>query len=153
THALVAGAARSGVSAARLLRRHGLDVRVCDARTAQSAPDAARALADLGVHAVWGSDATSNLQGRDFVVCSPGLAAQHPLAVQARGHGIPVMSELELGYLAAQAPLVCITGTNGKSTTTDLTGALLRAAGREVEVCGNIGRPICDVAESVSARG
>ena len=63
------------------------------------------------------------------------------------------MSELELGALAAHAPLVCVTGTNGKSTTTDLIGHLLRAAGREVEVCGNIGRPICDVAEGVSATG
>jgi UDP-N-acetylmuramoylalanine--D-glutamate ligase len=153
TRALVVGAARSGVSAARLLRRHGLDVRVCDARTAESAPDASRALQELGVQAVWGSDATSNLDGRDLVIWSPGVPELHAIAVQARADGIPVLSELELGYLAAQAPLVCITGTNGKSTTTDLTGALLRAAGREVEVCGNIGRPICDVAEGVSARG
>ena len=153
SHALVVGAARSGVAAARLLRRHGLDVRVCDAREADSAPDAARALGELGVEAVWGSDAASNLDGRDLVIWSPGAPVHHPIATAARDRGLPVLSELELGYLAAHAPLVCITGTNGKSTTTDLTGALLRAAGREVEVCGNIGRPICDVAEGVSPRG
>jgi len=153
SRALVVGAARSGVSAARLLRRHGLDVRVCDARSADAAPDAARALVETGAEAAWGSDAASNLDGRDFVVWSPGVPIDHPIAVAARVAGVPVLSELELGYLAAHAPLVCITGTNGKSTTTDLCGVLLRAAGREVEVCGNIGRPICDVAETVSARG
>ena len=153
SHALIVGAARSGVSAARLLRRHGLDVRVCDTRTAVSAPDAGRALAELGATVVWESDAIANLEGRDLVIWSPGIPAHHPLAVAARKRGIPVWSELELGFHAAQAPLVCITGTNGKSTTTDLTGELLRAAGREVEVCGNIGRPICDVAEGVSAQG
>jgi UDP-N-acetylmuramoylalanine--D-glutamate ligase len=77
----------------------------------------------------------------------------HPLAVAAREAGLPILGELELGYRAARAPLVCITGTNGKSTTTDLVGALARAAGREVEVCGNIGRALCDVAESVSPSG
>jgi UDP-N-acetylmuramoylalanine--D-glutamate ligase len=153
TRALVVGAARSGVSAARLLRRHGLDVRVCDARPAESAPDAARALGSLGVEVAWGTDAASNLAGRDLVIWSPGIPETHAIAVAARAARIPVWSELELGYLAAQAPMVCVTGTNGKSTTTDLTGALLRAAGREVEVCGNIGRPVCDVAEAVSARG
>ncbi|MBI3539794.1 MAG: UDP-N-acetylmuramoyl-L-alanine--D-glutamate ligase, partial [Candidatus Eisenbacteria bacterium] len=84
---------------------------------------------------------------------SPGIADTHAIAAAARRRGLPVISELELGYLAAHAPLLAITGTNGKSTTTDLTGALALAAGREVAVCGNIGRPICDVAESVSAAG
>ncbi len=153
TRALVVGAARSGLSAARLLRRHGLDVRVCDARDQSSSPEDAKALAELGVDVRWNGDDVSALDGRDLVVWSPGVAVKHPIARAARTAGIPVLSELELGYLAAQAPLVCITGTNGKSTTTDLTGTLLRAAGREVEVCGNIGRPLCDVAESVSARG
>jgi UDP-N-acetylmuramoylalanine--D-glutamate ligase len=153
SRALVVGAARSGVSAARLLRRHGLDVKVCDARPAESAADAAQAFAELGVEVAWGSDATSQLDGRDLVIWSPGISERHAIAETARARKIPVLSELELGFLAAHAPLVCITGTNGKSTTTDLTGALLRAAGREVEVCGNIGRPICDVAEGVSAGG
>ncbi|MBI1798940.1 MAG: UDP-N-acetylmuramoyl-L-alanine--D-glutamate ligase, partial [Candidatus Eisenbacteria bacterium] len=64
-----------------------------------------------------------------------------------------LLSELEIGFLAAHAPLLCITGTNGKSTTTDLAGALLRAAGREIQVCGNIGRALCDVAERVGPAG
>lgn len=153
TRALVAGAARSGLAAARLLRRHGLAVTVCDRRAADAAPEGARELAEAGVVFAWGRDDAGLLESHDLVIWSPGIAVDHPLAVAARAAGKPVLGELELGYRAAAAPLVCITGTNGKSTTTDLTGALLRAAGREVAVCGNIGRAICEVAEDVSASG
>src|SRR5439155_381560 len=110
-------------------------------------------LRELGVDARFGTDAPPLLDGRDVVIWSPGVALTHPLAVAALAAGIPVLSELELGYLASQAPLVCVTGTNGKSTTTDLVGALIRATGREVEVCGNIGRAICEVAERVGPTG
>jgi UDP-N-acetylmuramoylalanine--D-glutamate ligase len=102
---------------------------------------------------VWGHDDASVLAGRDFVVWSPGIAVEHPLRAAALAAGLPVISELELGYLAASAPMLCITGTNGKSTTTDLVGALVRAGGREVQVGGNIGRAVCDVAEAVSPAG
>jgi UDP-N-acetylmuramoylalanine--D-glutamate ligase len=151
--ALVAGAARSGIAAARLLHRHGLAVTLCDRRSEDAAPAAARALAAEGVRCVWGRDDAGLLAGHDFVVWSPGFALDHPLAVAAHAAGVPLIGELELGFRAARAPLVCVTGTNGKSTTTDLVGALLRAAGREVAVCGNIGRAICEVAESVSPAG
>ena len=153
TRPLVVGAMRSGLAAAALLSRHGLAVRVCDARGAEALPEAVLRLASIGAEAMLGRDDAGMLEGRDFVVWSPGIPATHPLAVSARAHGIPLLSELELGFLAAHAPLVCVTGTNGKSTTTHLAGALLSAAGREVEVCGNIGRAICEVAEGVSERG
>ena len=152
-HALVVGAARSGLAAASLLADHGLDVRVCDRRPAAELAAAVRTLAASGIALVAGRDDAGLLEGRDVVVWSPGIPDTHPLGVAARAHGIPVLSELEIGFLAAHAPLLCVTGTNGKSTTTDLVGALLRAAGREVEVCGNIGRALCEAAESVSPRG
>jgi UDP-N-acetylmuramoylalanine--D-glutamate ligase len=153
SRALVVGAARSGLGAARLLRRHGLAVRVCDVRPAASMPDAVRVLAELGAEARWEADRPDALEGCDLVVWSPGIPDRHPIAEEARARRLTLLSELELGFLAARAPLICITGTNGKSTTTDLIGYLLRAAGREVEVCGNIGRPLCEVAEAVSATG
>lgn len=152
-HPLVVGAARSGVAAARLLARHLDDVRVCDRRPVDALPEPARALERDGFDCVWGRDDPTLLEGRDLVIWSPGIPVTHPIALAAKERGVPLISELELGWLAARAPLVCITGTNGKSTTTDLTGALLRAAGREVAVCGNIGRAICEVAESVPATG
>jgi UDP-N-acetylmuramoylalanine--D-glutamate ligase len=138
---LVAGAARSGLAAARLLRDAGLEPRVCDRRSADQAPEAARALAELGIEVAWGGDGPDRLEGCDFVVWSPGIPVDHPLARAARIAGVPVISELEIGWRGSRAPFVCVTGTNGKSTTTDLTGALIRAGGRAVAVCGNIGRP------------
>jgi len=131
---LVVGAARSGLAAAGLLVRHGLDVVVCDRRPAAEATAAERTLAGLGVARAWGRDDASLLDGRDFLVWSPGIPFDHPLGVAARARALPVISELELGYLASHAPLIGITGTNGKSTTTDLVGALVRAAGREVSL-------------------
>ena len=151
---LVVGAARSGLAAARLLARHGLDVRLADAKLA--GPDGeprGRELVRQGVCASWDADEPRALEGRDFVVWSPGIPVTHPVAVAARAAGLPVLSELEIGSLAARAPFLCVTGTNGKSTTTHLAGALLRGSGRQVEVCGNIGRALCEVAESVPPTG
>lgn len=150
---LVVGLARSGLAAARLLAGHGLEVRGCDRRPETEAIEAATALSALGVEAAWGRDDPGVLGDADFVVWSPGIPASHPLAAAAAARGLPVLSELELGFLAAHAPLVCVTGTNGKSTVTHLAGALLAAAGRELEVCGNIGRALCDVAETVPPTG
>jgi len=150
---LVVGAARSGLAAARLLQRLGARVRVCDARAATDLPEAARELEAFGIEAAWGQDGPGLLEGRDVVVWSPGIPVTHPLASAARAAGIDVLSELEIAWRASSAPFVCITGTNGKSTTTDLTGALARATGRPVEVCGNIGRPACDAAPGAPANG
>jgi len=152
-HPLVMGAARSGLAAAALLRNHGLDVLVADAAPAAERAEAARRVAELGAAAAFGRDDAGLLEGRDLVIWSPGITDRHALASAARAQGHPVLSELELGYLAAHAPMVCVTGTNGKSTTTDLIGALIAATGRRVEVCGNIGRAICEVAEAVDVTG
>jgi UDP-N-acetylmuramoylalanine--D-glutamate ligase len=154
TRPLVVGAARSGLAAARLLSRHGMDVRLADARLAGAdGAERGAALVRDGVCASFDRDDARALEGRDFVVWSPGIPTTHAVAVAAAVAGVPVLSELEVGYLAARAPFLCVTGTNGKSTTTDLTGALLRGAGRQAEVCGNIGRALCEVAESVPPTG
>ncbi len=141
---LIAGAARSGLAAARLMKRAGLAPKVCDRRGAEQAREAAAALAAEGIEAVWGQDGPELLEERDLVVWSPGIPIGHPLARAARAAGIAVLSELEVGWRATRATFVCITGTNGKSTTTDLAGALIRSGGRSVAVCGNIGRPVCE---------
>ena len=150
---LIAGAARSGLAAARLLRRAGLAPLVCDRRPAEEAPEAAASLAAEGIETVWGADGPELLEGRDLVVWSPGISIGHPLARDARLAGIPVLSELEVGWRASRAPFVCITGTNGKSTTTDLAGVLIRGSGRTVAVCGNIGRPVCESAPELPPDG
>jgi UDP-N-acetylmuramoylalanine--D-glutamate ligase len=91
-------------------------------------------------------DDLSLLDGVEVLVKSPGVPGEAPLVVAARERGIPVWSEIELGYrLLAGAKFIGVTGTNGKTTTTELLGAILRAAGRDVAVAGNVGRPLTSV--------
>jgi UDP-N-acetylmuramoylalanine--D-glutamate ligase len=142
--ALVVGLARSGVAAAAALAGRGVEVVAAD-----RAPhvDAGR-LGGLGVELRLGTEEEALLEGVELVVKSPGVPAESPLVSGARSRGIPVWSEVELGYrlLPVGARLIGVTGTNGKTTTTELLGAILRAAGREVEVAGNVGRPLTDAA-------
>jgi UDP-N-acetylmuramoylalanine--D-glutamate ligase len=81
--------------------------------------------------------------GIDAVIVSPGVPPDRPLLALARRRGLPVIAEVELAFPFLNGPVAAITGTNGKSTTTALTGALLAAGGFAVEVCGNIGEPLC----------
>jgi UDP-N-acetylmuramoylalanine--D-glutamate ligase len=144
--ALVIGLARSGQAAALALARRGVAVVAAD-----RSPDAAVGrLADAGVEVRLGSEEEALLEGVQLVVKSPGVPAGSPLAAAARTRGIPIWSEVELGYrLLPGNPLIGVTGTNGKTTTTELLGAILRAAGRRVEVAGNVGRALTGVAEQI----
>ena len=93
-------------------------------------------------------DDLSLLDDVDVIVKSPGVPREAPLVVAARGRGIPVWSEVELGYrLLPGSKFVGVTGTNGKTTTTELLGAIFRAAGRDVAVAGNVGTPLTSVRE------
>jgi len=125
--ALVLGLARSGQAASAALSRGGVTVTAADRR--------------LG-----NDDDPAALDGVELVVKSPGVPTENPLVVAARERGIPVWSEVELGYrLLPQAKLVGVTGTNGKTTTTELLGAIFRAAGRDVAVAGNVGTPLTSI--------
>jgi UDP-N-acetylmuramoylalanine--D-glutamate ligase len=91
-------------------------------------------------------DDLSLLDGVEVVVKSPGVPGEAPLVAAARERGIPVWSEIELGYrLLPDAKFIGVTGTNGKTTTTELLGAIVRAAGRNVAVAGNVGTPLTSV--------
>jgi UDP-N-acetylmuramoylalanine--D-glutamate ligase len=144
--ALVLGLARSGRAAALALARRGVEVVAAD-RSAGADPGR---LAQEGVEVRLGTEEESLLHGVELIVKSPGVPGESPLASAARARGIPIWSEVELGYrLLAGNPLIGVTGTNGKTTTTELIGAILRAAGRRVEVAGNVGRALTDVAEQI----
>ena len=142
--ALVVGLARSGLAAAYALARRGVEVVATD-RSADVDPGR---LGDLGVELRLGTEEEALLEGVDLVVKSPGVPAESPLVAAARTRRVPVWSEVELGYrlLPPGARLVGVTGTNGKTTTTELLGAILRAAGRPVEVAGNVGRALTEAA-------
>ena len=89
------------------------------------------------------------MTGVTALVKSPGAPGDRPLVASARAAGVPVWSEVELGYRLIRSPIIGITGTNGKTTTTELVGAMLRAGNVPVEVAGNVGRPLCDLAGRV----
>jgi UDP-N-acetylmuramoylalanine--D-glutamate ligase len=144
--ALVVGLARSGHAAALALARRGVEVVAADrSRDADSGR-----LAEVGVEVHLGSEEESVVEGVELVVKSPGVPAESPLVVAARARAIPIWSEVELGYrLLHGNPLIGVTGTNGKTTTTELLAAILRAGGRSAEVAGNVGRALTDVAEQI----
>jgi UDP-N-acetylmuramoylalanine--D-glutamate ligase len=142
--ALVVGLARSGLAAAAALVGRGVEVVAAD-----RSPDVdAGRLGGLGVELRLGTEEEALLEGVELVVKSPGVPAESPLVSGARSRGVPVWSEVELGYrlLRRGVRLIGVTGTNGKTTTTVLLGAILGAAGRRVEVAGNVGRPLTDAA-------
>ncbi len=143
------GIASSGVAAANLLARHGKRVCISDPRSREVLSTHLEQLhEDVEVHC--GANTFGDAQ---VVVTSPGLPPRLALFQEAADKSIPVISEIELAFDAAVAPFVCITGTDGKTTTTSLIGAILERAGLEHVVAGNIGIPLCDVVEDISADG
>jgi UDP-N-acetylmuramoylalanine--D-glutamate ligase len=135
----VVGLAKSGLAAARLLASAGAQVRGTDAKPVGSLGREVTALAAEGIRLV---DGVAALAGAELVVVSPGVPVDGPQLAPARERGIPIISELELGWRAMEADTLAITGTNGKTTTTALTGALLAGQARPVFVGGNIGTPL-----------
>jgi UDP-N-acetylmuramoylalanine--D-glutamate ligase len=141
---LVVGLARSGAAAARLARARGARVTVTDRRAATELTPALRELGD-GVELALGGHDRSDFTRADLVVVSPGVPLALEEIQEARRQGVPVMAEVELAArLLPEVPIVGITGTNGKSTTTALTGELL-ARDRRVFVGGNLGTPLAEL--------
>jgi len=133
---LVLGLARSGQAAALALRRRGEEVIGVDASPNL---DVSR-LAEAGVEVHLGTEEERLLDGVETVVKSPGVPGEAPFVQAARERGIPVWSEVELGSRLLGSPIVGVTGTNGKTTTSELLGAMLRAP-----VAGNVGRALCEL--------
>ncbi len=142
----VYGLGISGRAAAQLLRRHGVEVVGVDDRPrAELAGDDGQDLERLGISELLpGGGSATDVEGLDGVVVSPGVPPDRPLLEAARRRGLPVIAEVELAFHFLDGEVVGITGSNGKSTTTALTGAMLEAAGRRVEVCGNIGAALSE---------
>jgi UDP-N-acetylmuramoylalanine--D-glutamate ligase len=137
---LVYGLGMSGRAAAKMLLERGVSVVAVDSKTDVDVSDLS------GKFELWPGGEPSELPppagGFDAVIVSPGVPMDKPLLIDARRKGVPVIAEVELAAPFINGPIVAITGSNGKSTTTALTGAMLKAAGHKVEVCGNIGDPL-----------
>lgn len=140
---LVAGLSRSGIAAADLLLARGAAVYLYDDRPAALESEQALALRAAGARAVSGGE--EGVRACDVLVLSPGIPIDHPLPVLFRRAGKAIVGEAELGCRLLRAPLVAVTGTNGKTTTVAMLGAIFRAAGLRCVPCGNVGRPITSV--------
>jgi UDP-N-acetylmuramoylalanine--D-glutamate ligase len=140
----VLGLGRSGKAVARLLTGKGFEVVAFDDN-----PSAVAEFRDTPgldkIDVVSGDDVLRRLAGSDGVVVSPGVALEHPVIRRAKAGGIPVLGELEVAYHYASAPILAVTGTNGKSTTVSLIGNILKAAKKRHVVAGNIGMPFSSV--------
>jgi UDP-N-acetylmuramoylalanine--D-glutamate ligase len=146
TSALVVGLGRSGHAAAAALAERGTRVRAVDR---SDDADAGR-LAELGVEVVLGSEEEALVDDVDVLVKSPGVPAESPPVARARSLGIPIWSEIELGYrLLPGNPLIGVTGTKGKTTTVRLLGAMFEAAGRPARLAGNEHQPLSEAAGEV----
>jgi len=146
---LVVGLGRSGVGAARLCLAHGARVTVTDSRRGDQLEEA---LSRLGPGAALelGGHYAESFVGADLIVLSPGVPELPELA-RARQAGVPVLGELELAARFVEAPIVAVTGTNGKSTTTSLLGAMVEETGRPTFTGGNLGAPLTEAVGSAAA--
>ena len=143
---LVLGLGKSGHSAAKLLKKLAAFVTVNDAGKVSS-PE----LEALGIPVITGSHPIELLDGVDFLVKNPGIPYENVMVAAALERKIPIYTDIELAYLISEAPIIAITGTNGKTTTTTLIAKILNEAGKSARLAGNIGFPASEVAAEVTS--
>lgn len=145
---LVVGLARTGVACARFLAQQGARVTATDLRDETALASVLNELGGLGIRFVLGRHDEADFIPVDLIVVSPGVPMDHPLLLAARSAGREIISEIELAARFITAPMVAITGTNGKTTTTTLAGEIFKANGFATYVGGNIGDPLIELVES-----
>ena len=143
-NAVIVGMGRTGLSVARHLQRCGYRIAMTDSRAAPPELEGVKALGSAVVTRTGGFD-PQLLERADIVVTSPGVPLDDPFFMQARSRGLDIIGDIELFARAADAPVVGITGTNGKSTVTTLLGRMAERAGVRVRVGGNLGQPALDL--------
>ncbi len=136
----VIGAARSGLAVAQLLRQRGAIVFVTDSSREELLASSTSVLRSLGIEVETGAH-TKRALDSDLIVVSPGIPSTLPILREAEGRGVKIISELELASWFCRAPIIGVTGTNGKTTTTSLIGRIFHDAKRRHYVGGNIGIP------------
>ncbi len=144
---LVVGLGKSGVASALFLKTHGARVTVSDTKSGDELRNEIPSLLDHGITVETGGHGERTFRGQDLIVVSPGVPVDAPLLAQARAMGEAVIGEIELAARFLPGPIVAITGSNGKTTTTTLTGEILTAGGLPTLVGGNIGTPAISLAE------
>ncbi|PZO95490.1 MAG: UDP-N-acetylmuramoyl-L-alanine--D-glutamate ligase [Streptococcus pyogenes] len=148
---LILGLAKSGEAAARLLQALGAIVTVNDAKPFAENP-AAQSLLEEGIKVICGSHPVDLLDEQfALMVKNPGISYANPMVKAAQAKGIPIYTEVELAYLVSEAPIIGITGSNGKTTTTTMIATVLEAGGQAARLSGNIGYPASEVVKTAKA--
>lgn len=147
-HAVVLGLGHSGEAAALLLQEEGARVTVCESADTPAIREKASALEARGIHVLVGPGSESDPTRYDVAVLSPGIDPAVALVQNIIAKGIPLIGELELAFEECSCPTVAITGTNGKTTTTELTTEMLRGCGLRTMASGNIGLPFATAVRS-----
>lgn len=142
---LVSGVAKSGISAAYLLKKLGANVTIQDAKTEDKLGNVVTELKNNGITLFLGANPDDIIEDMDILVMSPGVPTDLPFVNKARENNIPVIGEIELAYMFCKSPIIGITGTNGKTTTTTLVGDICKAYYNNTFVVGNIGNPFADI--------
>lgn len=145
---LIIGMAKSGIAAAEKMQELGADIILVDRTDSPNLRKQAANLEKKGINTRLGAHSVSDLDEKDLLIVSPGVPSSNNLIVEAKKKKIPVWSEIELAYQLIKAPIVGITGTNGKTTTTMLVGEIFDCAGRKNIVAGNIGPPLVSFSDA-----
>ena len=143
---VVVGLARSGVAAAQFLKGRGARVTITDQSPEAGLGAFVQKVRELDVMLELGGHRTATLDAADLIVLSPGVPHTLPLFEKARARGVSVIGEIELASRFIETPVVAVSGTNGKTTTTELLGQMLAASGLKVFIGGNIGNPLIEIA-------
>ena len=142
---VVIGMGRSGISVARLLNNLGGHVFLSDSKNASELKSEIRDLKNENIEFETGRHTEKILRNTDLIILSPGVPSDTDLLKVASGKNIPVLSEVEIAYQLLKSPIIAVTGTNGKTTTTTLIGEILKSSGYKTEVAGNIGNPLSNL--------
>ena len=139
---LVVGLARTGIATAKFLKAKGSLVTTTEVKPKEEMEEAVQALEGMDISTEWGGHQTETFLKQDIIVVSPGVDLNIEPIQKAIKQGVKVISEIELAYHFIHAPIIAVTGTNGKTTTTLLVGEMLKEDGRKVGVGGNVGEPL-----------
>src|SRR3954470_23177679 len=148
---LVVGLGKSGVASALFMKAHGARVTVSDTKSGDELRNEIPVLLDNGITVETGGHGDRTFRGQDLIVVSPGVPVDAQPLVQARSLGETVIGEIELAAQFFPGPIVAITGSNGKTTTTTLVGEIVAAGGFRAAVGGNIGTPAVSLVEQATA--
>jgi len=148
---LVVGLARTGVATALFCAKHNAIVTATEARRESELGDAPEKLREAGVALEVGGHTEKTYLAQDLIIPSPGVPADDPLLLLARSKKITVWSEIELAYRFLEGEMIGITGSNGKTTTTTLVHHILKSAGRDALLAGNVGTPLISCVDSMKA--